>query len=91
MISAQVVKAIKWAYQLHTKAIPKNVKAHDVRVVAETLRVSAGQSIHDVLEAGNWTNPMTYFNHYNQTFLPETLAHLKQHSHLVSRENNPNS
>ena len=83
MISAQVVKAIKWAYQRQSKPIPKNVKAHDVRGVAATLRVSVGQSIHDVLEAGNWSNPMTYFKHYNQTFLPETLAHLKQHSHLV--------
>ena len=83
MISAQVVKAIKWAYRVENTPFPKNVKAHDVRGVAATLRVSAGQSIHDVLEAGNWTNPMTYFKHYNQTFLPDTLTHLKKHSFLA--------
>ena len=83
MISAQVVKAIKWAYRVENTPFPKNVKAHDVRGVAATLRVTAGQSIHDVLEAGNWTNPMTYFKHYNQTFLPDTLTHLKKHSFLA--------
>ena len=83
MISAQVVKAIKWAYRVENTPFPKDVKAHDVRGVAATLRVTAGQSIHDVLEAGNWTNPMTYFKHYNQMFLPETLAHLKKHSFLA--------
>ena len=83
MISAQVVKAIKWAYQTDNTPFPKDVKAHDVRGVAATLRVTAGQSIHDVLEAGNWSNPITYFKHYNQTFLPDTLAHLKKHSFLA--------
>ena len=83
MISGQVVKAIKWAYQQKETPKPTNIKAHDVRGIAATLRVSAGQSIDDVLEAGDWTTPITYFKHYNQKLQRETIAELKRRSHLA--------
>ena len=83
MISGQVVKAINWAYQQTDTPKPKRVKAHDVRGIAATLRVTAGSSIDDVLEAGDWTTPITYFKHYNQQLKRETISVLKRRSHLA--------
>ena len=83
MISGQVVKAINWAYQQTNTPKPKQVKAHDVRGIAATLRVTAGSSIDDVLEAGDWTTPITYFKHYNQQLKRETISVLKRRSHLA--------
>ena len=57
MISGQVVKAINWAYQQTNTPKPKQVKAHDVTCIATILRVTAGSSIDDVLEAGDRTTP----------------------------------
>ena len=68
MISGQVLKAIKWAHQQNETQKPTNIKTRDVGGIAATLRVSAGQSIDDVLEAGDWTTPITYFKHYNQNY-----------------------
>ena len=83
MISGQVVKAINWAYQQTNTPKPKQVKAHDVRGIAATLRVTAGSSIDDVLEAGDWTTPITYFKHYNQQLKRETISVLKRRSHFA--------
>ena len=51
MISGQVLKAIKWAHQQKETQKPTNIKTRDVGGIAATLRVSAGQSVDDVLEA----------------------------------------
>ena len=83
MISGQVVKAINWAYQQTNTPKPKQLKAHDVRGIAATLRVTAGSSIDDVLEAGDWTTPITYFKYYNQQLKRETISVLKRRSHLA--------
>ena len=83
LISANVVKAITWAYTKAGKPLPQNVRAHDVRGVATSLAFVAGLSVEDVLRAGHWSNPHTFLKHYNKEFAPLTLERLKRVPHVA--------
>ena len=83
LISANVVKAITWAYKEAGKTPPKQVRAHDVRGIATSLAFTAGLSMEDVLSAGHWSNPHTFFKHYQKEFEPLTLQRLKHVPHVA--------
>ena len=73
--TASITNAIKAINKACTNAglpIPPNVRAHDVRGVATSLRVQVGSSLDDVMQAGHWSNPSTFFQ-----FLPNlnSLCH----------------
>ena len=83
LISANVVKAITWAYTKAGKSIPRTVRAHDVRGVATSLAFVAGNSVEDVLQAGRWSNPHTFLKHYHKEFAPITLERLTRVPHVA--------
>ena len=83
LISANVVKAITWAYKQAGRAPPRGVRAHDVRGVATSLALTAGCGLEDVLRAGHWSNPHTFFKHYQKAFEPLTLQRLKHVPHVA--------
>ena len=83
LISANVVKAITWAYTKAGRPLPQNVRAHDVRGVATSLAFVAGLGVEDVLRAGHWSNPHTFLKHYNKEFAPLTLERLKRVPHVA--------
>ena len=72
MISANIIKAIKWAYSKKGVPLPRGIHAHNMRGVASTLRFTVGNSVEDILDAGKWTSTKNVF----QT-LPkrDTLSH----------------
>ena len=83
LISANVVKAITWAYKQAGRAPPRTARAHDVRGIATTLALQAGHGLEDVLEAGHWSNPHTFFKHYQKELTPLTLQRLKRVPHVA--------
>ena len=83
LISANVVKAITWAYKQAGRVPPRTARAHDVRGIATTLVLQAGHGLEDVLEAGHWSNPHTFFKHYQKKLSPLTLQRLKRVPHMA--------
>ena len=83
LISANVVKAVTWAYRKADVAVPRTIRAHDVRGIATSLSLQAGNSLEDVLEAGRWSNPHTFFKYYQKSFEPLTLRRLGNFSHVA--------
>ena len=63
-ISAHVIRAINMAYRDSSTGTPSKVRAHDVRSISTSLRVRAGASLDDVMQAGHWSNPSTFFKYY---------------------------
>ena len=76
-ISGNIVKTIRWAYQQNNTPFPQQVTAHSVRGITTTLRLTVGNSVQDIMDAGNWTNASTFFKFYNQVIDPKTIADLK--------------
>ena len=72
-VSPHVIKAINKAYTNAGLPIPLNVRAHDVRGVATSLRVQVGSSLNDVMHAGHWSRPSTFFKFY-QTRTPSVTG-----------------
>ena len=62
-ISCYVVNLVRWAYDVAGVASP-DFRAHDVRKIAASLRALSGDSLVDVLQAGQWSSPFTFLNHY---------------------------
>jgi integrase len=83
LISANVVKAITWAYKQAQMEPPKTVRAHDVRGVATSLSYAVGTSMDDVLRAGRWSNPHTFLKHYAKQIEPLTRQRLKRVPHVA--------
>lgn len=83
LISANVVKVITWAYKRAGKTTPVRVRAHDVRGVATTLALTAGHALEEVLQAGYWTSPHTFYKHYLKSFATQTLNDLQNVPHVV--------
>ena len=83
LISANVVKAVTWAYREADAAMPRAVRAHDVRGMATSLSLYAGNSLEDVLEAGRWSNPHTFFKYYQKSFETLSLQRLGSFSHVA--------
>ena len=62
-ISRYVVHLVRWAYDVAGAASP-DCRAHDVRKIAASLRALSGDSLLDVLQAGQWSSPFTFLKHY---------------------------
>ena len=86
LISANVVKVITWAYKQAGKTTPVRVRAHDVRRVATTLALTAGHALEEVLQAGYWTSPYTFYKHYLKSFATQTLNDLQKVPHVVQEK-----
>ena len=65
-ISFQIVKAVKLAYNFLDRSPPPGIKAHDVRGVAASLRAAAGASLEDIMDAGQWSSPSTFYRYYEK-------------------------
>ena len=83
LISANVVKAVTWAYRKADVATPRSVRAHDVRGIATTLSLYAGSKLEDVVSAGRWSSPHTFFKYYQKSFETTALQRLGNFSHVA--------
>ena len=83
-VSAHVIKAINKAYTQSGLPSPPNVRAHDVRGVASSLRVQVGSSLDDVMQAGHWSNPSTFFKFYQTRNPSVTDSPLNKLKYFVS-------
>ena len=75
-IGRYVVRTVLRAYDAEGLQHPKDVRAHDVRGVATSLRVLTGVSLDDVVAAGGWSQPNTFVNFYLKEFSEGQLASL---------------
>ena len=62
-IAFYITFLVKWCYEQSNIVFP-GCRSHDVRKVAASLRALSVGSLNDVLEAGNWAQPMTFIKHY---------------------------
>jgi hypothetical protein len=62
-IARYIINLIKFCYTALERKVPV-CSAHDVRKIAASLRALTGESMSDVLEAGQWSSPNTFLKHY---------------------------
>ena len=62
-ISRYIIKLVQFCYEKTGAQMP-DCRAHDVRKIAASLRTLTGESLTDVLEAGQWSSPYTFLKHY---------------------------
>ena len=55
-----------------------------MRKIAASLRALSVGSLHDVLEAGNWAQPMTFVKHYFLEFSNEESSNLSHFPNIVT-------
>ena len=55
-----------------------NVKAHQVRHVATSLKCVRGASLNELLSAGTWMSPNSFISHYIQDFSTDELSQLSK-------------
>ena len=77
-ISFQIVKAVKLAYNFLDRSPPPGIKAHDVRGVA------AGASLEDIMDAGQWSSPSTFYRYYEKALTSGQVQTLRQIPVFVS-------
>ena len=83
LISANVVRAVRWAYHSQRQAPPPHIRAHETRAISSSLRVATGTGLDDILEAGKWTSPSMYFKHYQRGISLNARADLKRFPHIA--------
>ena len=62
-VSRYIIKLIHFCYEKAGAQMP-DCRAHDVRKIAASLRALTGESLSDVLDAGQWSSPYTFLKHY---------------------------
>ena len=62
-VARYIIKLVRWAYSQAGASSPP-CRAHDVRKIAASMRALSGESLSDVLEAGQWSSPFTFLKHY---------------------------
>ena len=88
-VSFYITFLVKWCYEQTNVSFP-GCRAHDVRKIAASLRSLSVGSLHDVLEAGNWAQPMTFVKHYFLEFSKEESSNLSHFPNIIAgRKINP--
>ena len=82
-VSFYITFLVKWCYEKSNVKFP-GCRAHDVRKIAASLRALSVGSLHDVLEAGNWAQPMTFVKHYFLEFSNEESSNLSHFPNIVT-------
>ena len=62
-VARYIIKLVRWAYS-QASAISPPCRAHDVRKIAASMQALSGESLSDVLQAGQWSSPFTFLKHY---------------------------
>ena len=82
-VSWYITTLVKWCYEKSNIKFP-GCKAHDVRKIAASLRALSVGSLNDVLEAGNWAQPMTFVKHYFLEFSNEEASNLSYFPNIIT-------
>lgn len=75
-VSRYLVKIIHWAYERMGTECPSDVRAHDIRGIAISLKAMSGVALDDVIRSGHWTSSNMYFTRYRKVFNNTHLMNL---------------
>ena len=82
-IAFYITLLIKWCYEQSNIVLP-GCRSHDVRKIAASLRALSVGSLGDVLESGNWAQPMTFIKHYFIQFSDTEQAALSHFPEIIA-------
>ena len=82
-IAFYITLLIKWCYE-QSNIVLSGCRSHDVRKVAASLRALSVGSLGDVLDSGNWAQPMTFIKHYFIQFSDTEQAALSHFPEIIA-------